>query len=60
MREIVYEQTRSGQFEPVMSRSAMKKAEKAKANRRDTILGSVIIVSALIVWAGGLMLAALA
>lgn len=59
MREIVYEQTRSGQFKPAMSRAALKKAEKAKQNRRDTWLGAAIIVAALAVWAGGLLTVAL-
>lgn len=55
MREIVYTQTRSGQFEPVMSRAAIKKAEKARRNRRETTLGAAIIGVAFLVWAGGIL-----
>lgn len=59
MKEIVYAQTRSGQFEPVMSRAEKKKAEKARQNRRDTILGATIIGVGFLVWASGLVIAAM-
>ncbi len=42
-----------------MSRAAIKKAEKARQNRWETILGAAIIGVAFLVWAGGILAAAI-